>query len=304
MVDRHEDMDVSLSPTSQVPHVRGLNQSGNFPAGGRRIKPHPKKQSWSERLKERGISPRAPRSRSEVHSQFRKQLTKIRKSRPRQPTKKEQQAIRRLPDWQREQLRALEYYGWPWYRIRSVWHYLTKQRFSIKQLGTLKDITFLLNGTMLPLMKSYNHELRKKPQNEKEIKKLDEDINEARDRYREVMEEALKLGLRNHPLVYEWAALRQLFGDQLEVRDKVGNTRRRIKKEADRQLTTVESLLYLKIIKMVDSRRYRSWTDIQRELRKTKNNEPWNKLLRGKSKQSFHKLRIRLGLGDLQLRHS
>ena len=115
---------------------------------------------------------------------------------------------------------------------------------------------------------------------------------------------AARLGLlskvKDNPSVEaakEWVLTRRRLGN----REALRMARSGLEKGVKRPYTIEELLLCNEIVSRVESNVYMEWTEIQRDLLDIKDQFPWGKLLRGKSRESFRKLRVRLGLGDLAL---
>jgi len=194
--------------------------------------------------------------------------------------------IRRLPEWEQEHLTILRYSGWPWYRIRTVLDYIQRP-LSRSQQGILVDITYFL-GQMLIAKK----------------KKDDKSYHQRQIQYFDSMHRALAAGLRQHPLVYEFVTVHQIFGGKFDAREPIEGKRRRLKRDAARRMSPEEKELYCEIQMLIKVRALRTWQQIWEKLLVNKDRHPWGHLLKGKTKQSFHTLRHRLGFTNSSPRFS
>jgi hypothetical protein len=122
-------------------------------------------------------------------------------------------------------------------------------------------------------------------------------------RYAELMAKALSAGLRDHPLIHEFVTIHQSFGWKFKVRENMGKTRRRVKRDAQRRWSDEECQLYFEIRRYVADPRYNSWQSIFNDLLARKDEHSWGAIPKGKTLESFRKLRKRLGLTESKPRN-
>jgi hypothetical protein len=157
----------------------------------------------------------------------------------------------------------------------------------------LQEITFLLSQ-MTPVRRYASDDPRQRPPPEPSSPLV---------RYANAMNQAVSVGLRNHPLIHEFVTVHQSFGWKFEVRENLGKTRRRLKREAQRPWTQEERQLYFEIWRYIADTRYKSWDSIFYDLLACKDKHPWGIFLKGTTRESFRKLRNRLGFTESKPRN-
>jgi len=82
-----------------------------------------------------------------------------------------------------------------------------------------------------------------------------------------------------------------------------GKTRRRLKRDAQRSWSEEEYQLCCEIRRYFADTRYHSWQSIFKDLLARKGEHPWGVLLKGNTRESFRKLRNRLGFTESKPRN-